>query len=292
MMRRPSQRGVAVVTALLLTALSVTLVAGIFWQQQIMVRGMEGQRLRLQARLIARGALDAARLRLLESAAAQGNVTTLDGAWSVPMFESRLERFLGQEDAQGQGGALAQQIADAQASFNLRNLVAARQGGIDLYQTTAFARLLAALNLNPALAYRIAEAMAGAPLEVLQLDDLRGVPGLDGQVLARLRAFVVVLPAPTPVNVNTAPPEVLTAVANLSLAEARVLAGRRRQAHFKGLSDFAFRLNDRETLEGVDYAVTSDYFLVRSTLTLARATLHSEALVRRGGAALVWVHDD
>jgi general secretion pathway protein K len=66
------ERGVAVVTALLLTALSVTLVTGIFWQQQVLVRGIEGQRLRLQGKLIARAALDAARLTLLVGAAAGG----------------------------------------------------------------------------------------------------------------------------------------------------------------------------------------------------------------------------
>src|SRR3954471_15336070 len=118
-MRQHGQRGVAVVTALLLTALSVTLVTGIFWQQQILVRGMEGQRLHLQGKLIARAALDAARLTLL-AAAAQGNVTTLDGDWTTPLEERRLERFLG-PDAE-QGGWLSQHIVDAQGRFNLRNL--------------------------------------------------------------------------------------------------------------------------------------------------------------------------
>jgi len=290
-MNTAGQRGVAVVTALLLTVLSVTLVTGIFWQQQILVRGMEGQRLHLQGKLIARAALDAARVTLLD-AARQGNVTTLDGDWAVPLVEQRLDRFLGQEAEQGDG-RLEQHIVDAQGCFNLRNLAGAN--GIDLFQATAFARLLAALKLDTALAYRIAGAIAGSSrqMAIEQLDDLRDVAGVSADVLERMRDFVVVLPAPTAVNVNTASPEVLTTVVNFSLRDARELVARRRQAHFKGASDFAFRLNDKETLEGVNYQVSSDYFLVHSTLTLARASLRTQALVRRSSdASLLWIREE
>lgn len=288
---RRRQRGVAVVTALLLTALSVTLVTGIFWRQQILVRGMEGQRLHLQGKLIARAALDAARLTLLD-AARQGNVTTLDGDWTTPLLERRLDRFLGQEGEQGDG-ELAQHIVDAQGCFNLRNLAGAN--GVDLFQATAFARLLAALKLDQGMAYRIAEAIVKAQkeLEIEQLDDLRAVPGVSADALERLREFVVILPAPTAINVNTASPEVLTSVVDFSLQDARALVARRRQAHFKGASDFAFRLNDKQTLEGVNYQVSSDYFVVHSMLTLARATLRTRALIRRGGdASLLWIREE
>jgi general secretion pathway protein K len=289
-MRQHGQRGVAVVTALLLTALSVTLVTGIFWQQQILVRGMEGQRLHLQGKLIARAALDAARLTLL-AAAAQGNVTTLDGDWTTPLEERRLERFLGQ--GAEQGGWLSQHIVDAQGRFNLRNL--AGPNGIDLFQVTALSRLLLVLGLDAGMAFRIGEAVVGSQrqLEIQQLDDLRSVQGVTPEVLERLRDFVVVLPGPTAINVNTASPEVLTSVVDFSLQEARALAARRRQAHFKGASDFAFRLNDKETLEGVNYQVSSEYFLVHSTLTLAQATLRTQALIRRGtDATLVWLREE
>ncbi|NCW86882.1 MAG: general secretion pathway protein GspK, partial [Oxalobacteraceae bacterium] len=65
---RRSQRGVAVVTALLLTTLAVTIVANLFWQQQVQVRSIENQRLQLQQQWVLRGALDWARLILREDA--------------------------------------------------------------------------------------------------------------------------------------------------------------------------------------------------------------------------------
>ena len=42
---RLRQRGVAVVTALLLTTLAVSIVGSLFWMQQVQVRSMENQRL-------------------------------------------------------------------------------------------------------------------------------------------------------------------------------------------------------------------------------------------------------
>jgi general secretion pathway protein K len=283
------QRGVAVVTALLVAAMAVTLVTGLFWQQQLLARGMEGQRLQVQGRLIVRAALDAACLALRE-ADARGGVTVPGGAWSAPVLPGVADAAL---DA-----ALTQHIEDAQSRFNLRNLAPA--GRINLFQVSAFARLLDALRLDPALAYRVAEAMSGGArmLEPQRVEDLATLREFTPAVLARLREFVVLLPEPTAVNVNTASAEVLTSVANFSLQDARGLVERRRQAWFKDGADFAVRLNDKETLEGVDYQVSSSYFLVRSRLRLQRAQLDTQALVQRrssGGkaaTALLWLRDD
>lgn len=63
---RIRQRGVAVITALLLTTLAITIVASLFWQQQVQVRSIENQRMQLQKQWILRGALDWARLILRE----------------------------------------------------------------------------------------------------------------------------------------------------------------------------------------------------------------------------------
>ena len=256
----------ALVTALLVTALAVTLVSNLFWQQQVMVRGMEGQQLRLQARLLLHDALDDARLSLRGAAAAQGQAGTAQ---------------------------LRREIIDAQARFNLRNL--APDAGVNPFQLAAFARLLATLKIDTALAAGIAEALAAGPgLAVREVGDLLAVPGVTPAVLTRLRPFVTLLPEPAGVNVNTASAEVLTSVANITLQEAQALVARRRHAQFRDTGDFALRLNERETLEGVDFQVSSDYFLVSSRVTLAHVRLDAQALLRRQGergAALVWLRE-
>lgn len=275
------QQGVALITSLLVTALAVTLVAGMFWQQQVQVRSQEAQRLRLQARLVLRGVLDEARLAVAEGAA----VTTLDGRWAAPVRGHDTE-----------GAALTRAISDAQARYNLRNL--AGGGGIDHYQLAAFARLLRTLRLDPALAGPIADAVRPraphARIALSNMDDLLAIPGLTPDAVAALREHVTVLPEPTAINVNTASAEVLTAVANLTLAEARALVAQRRQAHFRNTSDFALRLNERETLEGINYAVSSSYFLVTSSVALERVRIDARSLLRRAGGApaILWTELD
>lgn len=305
-LKRVRQRGVAVVTALLVTALAVTLVTDLFWQQQVQLRGLSGQRQRLQAKLVLRGALDGAAVALRESATTQGGATTADGAWARGTETGRPDAAGTDEDAAniGDDAAISQQIIDAQSRFNVRNL--AKGGAIDPYAQASFVRLLTTLGDDPALAGVVARALlrsgagdagaGAAPLEITHIDDLATLPGITPAVLARLRAFIVLLPAPTAINVNTAPAEVLTAVATLSLPEARAVVRQRQQAHFRDTSDFALRLNSAQTLEGVSYAVGSDYFLVETAVRMGSTRLRSEALIahpnsRNAPTALLWVHE-
>ncbi|MEO8408794.1 MAG: type II secretion system minor pseudopilin GspK, partial [Oxalobacteraceae bacterium] len=234
-----AQRGVAVITALMLTALAVTIVASLFWQQQVQVRSIENQRLHLQTKWILRGALDWARLVLREDAK-YSRVDTLGEPWSVSLAETRLDQYVenGRAESDQTDATLSGRIVDAQARFNLANL--AQGGTVNPREVATFARLLGGLQLNIALAQTVADAMARAqptaastssaavpdsaapaaagqsgpqPLALLQVDDLLAVPGFTAPMLTTLREFVIVLPGNTvtPLNVNTASAQVLAA---------------------------------------------------------------------------------
>jgi general secretion pathway protein K len=153
--------------------------------------------------------------------------------------------------------------------------------------------MLATLHVNTSLARTAAQALLPAAGGVLtRSDDLAALPGFTPAVMDRLRPFIVLLPEATAVNVNTAEAEVLTAVATLTLPQARQLVQARAQAYFKDNSDFALRLNDAQTLEGVRFDVTSEYFLVASEVRLKGTRLRTEALVRRSAATtLLWVRE-
>jgi len=164
--RRASQRGAAIITALLVVALSAILVAGLLWRQQVQLRSIENQRLLAQARWISRGALDWTRLVLRSQADTSGGITWLGGAWSVPVAKTRLSDFLGQiGDVRAEQGAdtyISGSMEDAQARFNLRNLVGSSTPGalqLDLTQIEAFARLLQLLGLDAQLAKNAAVSM-------------------------------------------------------------------------------------------------------------------------------------
>nr|WP_242540079.1 type II secretion system minor pseudopilin GspK [Trinickia mobilis] len=164
---QPSQHtGAAIVTALLVVALSAILVSGILWRQQVQIRRIENQRLVAQAQWVARGALDWTRLILRSEADTSAGITYLGGVWAVPIAKTRLSDFLGQiGEVRAQQGAqtyLSGSIEDAQAKFNLRNLVSVPAPGalqLDVEQVQAFQRLLALLGLNGELAKNVAVQM-------------------------------------------------------------------------------------------------------------------------------------
>jgi general secretion pathway protein K len=162
--RRTRQRGVAVVTALLLTTLAVTIVASLFWQQQVQVRSIENQRLQLQKQWILRGALDWARLILRENARLS-QYDALDQPWAVPLQETRLGQYVendrsDSEGSEGSDATLSGQMVDAQSMYNLNNLAA---NGVPVpKEVRVFARLLGNLRLNPSLAQDAAVVIAAS----------------------------------------------------------------------------------------------------------------------------------
>lgn len=165
-MKRPqrtsnNQRGVAVIMALLLTTLAITIVASLFWQQQVQVRLIENQRLQLQKQWILRGALDWASLILREDAK-YSSVDTLDEPWAAPLAETRLDQYVENGKAEGDiaDTTLSGGIEDAQARFNLNNL--ARNGLINPQAVSAFAKLLTLLKMDPEIATTVAKLVANA----------------------------------------------------------------------------------------------------------------------------------
>lgn len=245
------QRGVAVVTALLLTTLAITIVASLFWQQQVQVRSIENQRMQLQKKWILRGAIDWARLILREDKK-QSNVDHLGEPWAVRLEDTRLDQYVenGRADTDASDASLSGQVIDAQSLYNLNNL--ATDGVVDARETAVFARLLTNLRFSAELAQRTADAIAqtqpkavvpkGAPdsapasapansggnvkttsedtqaavqfLRFTQVDDLLSVPGYTPEMVNKLRSYVIALPRKsgiTTINLNTAPAEVLAA---------------------------------------------------------------------------------
>ena len=155
------QRGVAIITALLLTALAITIVTSLFWQQQVQVRSMENQRLHLQTRWIVRGALDYARL-VLQQDGRSSQITAPDGIWATPLAETRLDDYVERERVEGDNykATLSGQITDAQSRYNLANLAANKV--VNNFQVAVFRRLLASLQVDSSLAQAAAQAVANS----------------------------------------------------------------------------------------------------------------------------------
>jgi len=291
------RHGAALLVAMVLLSVVATLAAGMVWQQWRAVQVETAVRARTQAGWLLLGAEDWARLILRE---ARATPVSLNDAWASPLAETRLSSFLAADrdnnaDA-GPEAFLAGAISDAQARYNLRNLIV--ENKVDAKQQQILERLCTSVGLGPDTAALLSASLLASqqgdagevPLPPQQLDDLAWV-GLPPEVLARLAQVAVLLPAPTPVNLNTASREVLAGVVEgLDLGSAdRLVAARQRRA-LQNLGDAAAIVGAGPKLNDRDVDVKSAFFEVRGRLRLESRVLESRSLLeRRGNRELVVV---
>ncbi len=289
------QRGAALLTAMIIVALVATLAAAMVWQQWRAVQVEAAERARAQSAWILIGARDFAGLILKEDLKGGGRTTTaLTEPWALPLKESRLSTFLAVDSANTDDGPeafLSGSLSDAQARFNLRNLYVAGKPEPEPVALAALQRLCDNLGLDGSVAGRIATGLiaaigptaaggaAGAPLEPKTVAQLTWL-GIDQAAVTTLQPFVVLLPAATPVNVNTASKEVIAAVTNIDQASAERLVQMRQRTPFKDIPSFTAQA-PVPTGTAPNIAVRSDYFDVRGSLRLADHVLTERSLVLR-----------
>jgi general secretion pathway protein K len=137
---------------------------------------------------------------------------------------------------------------------------------------------------------------APQPMDIKQVEDLLAVPGFSVETLNKIKDFVVVLPRPTPINVNTAPAEVLAArIDTLSLADATALVASRTQAYFRDTADFEQRIPGKSPSIGAnDVSVSTRYFIVNGNVRLSRASLRVRSLIERTGLVtnVIWIREN
>jgi len=290
-----AQRGAALLTAMVIVTLVSTLAAGMVWQQRRAVQIESAERARTQSAWILSGALDWARLILREDAR-NGGSDHLGEPWAVPLAEARLSSFLAADKDNTDDAPeafLSGVITDAQARYNLTNLV--DQGKPVAAQVAALARLCRTLGLPDDTASRIADGLvqaqsaaqgrldSDAPLKPQSPEQLVWL-GADAQVQRALSPHVVVLPVATPVNLNTAGREVLSAVIKgLDLTGAERLIEARKRQPFTTLQDAQALLTALPPLDVNTVNVTTSYFEVRGRLRLEARVMEQVSLVERKG---------
>ena len=312
------ERGVAIVTALLLAALAITLVMSLFGLQNVQVRSIENQRYQLQKQWVMRGALDWSRLILREDAKVN-QVDYLGEPWSVPLEETRLDQYVdnGRTSEDDTDATLSGYITDAQSRLNLTNL--ANGGVVDPDTVQAFKKLLSAQGFDPKLADDTASLVASTqsrpaqanpdgtvvssaiPAKILaltQVDDLLAIPGFSPGAVANLKDLVVFLPVPTPININTASAQVISArIAGISLSDAQQIVTSRDQAYYRDLTDLSGRWNkSKGALPAANIVNTqTNYFIVHGHVRLGRSIFDQDALIERtpvtGVTRVVWVRE-
>jgi general secretion pathway protein K len=286
------QRGGALLLAMLILTLVASVAAGMVWQQYRAIQVEAAERARTQAAWILLGALDWARLILREDARSSANLDHLGEPWAVPLAEARLASFLAADrdntaaDNEGLQAFLSGQISDAQGRFNLRHLVD-DEGKLVPTQVAALQRLCEAAgapgDAAGSVAERLRAAWAGEAGPQLAPDDVGELRrfGLEAAAIERLRGWIVLLPQRTPLNLNTAPREVIgAAVEGLDLSSAERIVSTRARTPFKSLAEVQTLLAGVQ-LDPNRVGVASRYFEVQGRLRLEDRVLEERSMVER-----------
>ncbi|PTQ88284.1 type II secretion system minor pseudopilin GspK [Agitococcus lubricus] len=254
-MRIPlKQRGVALLTVLLVVAMATILAVAMVKSQQSFLRRSSSVFSQDQAYLYTLGAESFAKSIIQEDKDNDQNKTNpqdaLNENWAkrVPPFPV-------------EGGYVLAQIDDLQAKFNLNNLW--QEGQLNTAALTMYMRLLASLDISPALAsplvdwldpdnlpydgdgaeedwyLRLKPAYRTANHALVSTSELLLLRGYTPEIVAKLQPHITALPTFTTININTASAEVLVASAdNLTLNMAKELVNTRPKEGFGSVELF------------------------------------------------------
>lgn len=304
MKRQRSQRGMALLLAMLTVALVASFSAAAYWQQWRGWQVEQAEQQRQQSAWLLTGSLDWARLILREDARAS-TVDHLAEPWAVPLQEARLSTFLSsqtEEVPEALTAFLSGEVTDLQGRLNLRNLLQnGDKGELSRTDLAATRKLFTALGLPLQELERLlavlpsalapATERSPAPLAPERFEQLAWL-GLSAPTLLALAPHATWLPERTTLNINTAGAMALYAsVPDLDMAQAQHITRQRARQHFKTL-DEARALHPRLANQWTEQAhgVTSRYFLVQGQLRLDDTTVRETSLVVRNGVQIstVW----
>jgi len=296
---RHHQQGLALITAVLVVAIVATVATTLALGEQVWFRQAQNMTNRAQAESLRKGALNYAAILLARDDA---KIDHLGEPWAKPLPPLPVE-----------DGMIAFTVSDAQGRFNLNNLV--RNGQPSTPDIAMFQRLLISQKFDPGLSATLLDWLdtgsdvtlpGGAEdIEYLSLpqpyrsanqlltsvDELRLVKGFTAKVVKELRPYVTALPYSTPVNVNTAPEQVLAALTNLSVAALQPVIEIRKKQPFDEVGKFLAQLPAGTTCPANLCDIKTGYFLVTIDIRYGRLQRQTEAMIERGSgkpATVLW----
>ncbi len=284
------ERGIALLTALLVVALATIMVAmlldsaeGELARTRNLMRGSQGDQYAL--------GLEAWAIDLLRRDAADGSDNdSRDDMWSAPLPPTPVP-----------GGSVRGQMRDLNGCFNLNSLLTVPAAERRLK------RLLTVLKLDPELSdavfdwldpdfqtrargaednlYLLASpGYRAANRRFVHVSELRQVRGFDRNTYATLAPHVCALPGPSPLNVNTATVPVLMSLDPSITQGVAERVAHEGHAHYTGIStDFAAELLRQGALltDTSDLGVSSEYFVAEVELELDGIPFGYASLIQR-----------
>ncbi|MDI9336770.1 MAG: type II secretion system protein GspK, partial [Gammaproteobacteria bacterium] len=232
------------------------------------------------------------------------DIDKLDEPWGLELKDTQLSNFIAQQPGYAKTDLstlthlvfLSGHITDAQSKFNLTNLLTP-QGDIVPSESKKLEKLFTSKGLSQGRSQNLVlnwQKSRGPPskesplLPVYHTKQLTWL-GLSPAELTLLSPYLVILPEPTPLNVNTALAEVLYAsLSNLAWPQALALTQPNRIRSWKNLGEVEKDLNLASgTLDGTQFSVKSNFFEINGALKYLQNTLGIGLLVQRLGNSQV-----
>lgn len=252
---KAAQRGVALITVLLVLSLALLLVGGLLRGHRLLLQSAAQQVHQVQMRQWALSGEALARQLLAREAAHSRQPIHLGQPWAQRDLRLEVE-----------GGEVQIAIKDLGGRFNLGALLVA--GRPDGELARRWGRLL---ELQQLPAAGTAELLA---IDLIDFSRTRLLPGFGKQHLLMLEPYVAVLPQRALLNLNTASAPVMASL-GIPLHTARQLVVQRPAAGYEGVDRF---LQDpllaRLDLTSHRLALNSDWFRVTVRVTLGDRELH------------------
>jgi general secretion pathway protein K len=289
---RRSQRGVALIVALLIVSLAIVISSDAVWEHQVDQRRAAAMLWGDQAYLYALGA-EAWAGRILVEDARDSDVDHPGEIWATDLPPLPIE-----------GGTVDGALVDLQGRFNINNLVDGN-GATDPDAVAQFERLLDALALERRWASLAADWLDGdidpnfpdgaedstymgidppyrsANLPVTSVTELMSLPEMDAVTFDRLRPHVVALPRGTTININTATgPVIQSLTEGLTEGDALGVLQSRPDGGYEDLAELDTVLPADALL---NVGTTSRYFRLIVRVNVGTADLTMYSLLDREG---------
>jgi len=283
---RIKQHGAAIIVALFVTSLVAIAAIAMLERLRINLRSTELITHNLQANLLARGSLAWAMEQL--------NTDWRQKKPNQPIDLTPIQSPTNQLE----NASVSSIIFDAQGRFNINNLsspsaqddfirliIAAypKMGAASAREIAlAITNWISAGTINNVLDNYYAKAMPPyrAPHRLMvSVSELRLVKGVTAELYAALSPYVTALPEVTPININNAAIPVLMSLSpTLTLAAAKTIAAKAKQAPFPTTQSFQqFDVVKNNPVPENKITINSSYFLVKASVKVSQqeATLYT-----------------
>lgn len=282
------QKGVAIITAMLILTITSILAAKIMWNAQLYQRQSESSINSEQLIVMLQSAEAWAGNILYQDKINTPDLDHLGEIWATDLPPTPID-----------GGIISGRIIDLQSKFNINNLINTH-GDHDIISERQFRRLLTMLEIDPNLSAIVTDwidpdSVPSFPngaeddvyasnippyrtpnIIITSTTELMAMDGISKEIFLQLEPHIAALPSGTTQNINTLSPYLIASLSDeININEAIALSQERGNLYF---TDIHEKFRDRIDPDMLRRLTTSsDYFLLEAIVSIGsdQATLNS-----------------